>query len=365
MYLCVMVYNQLTTYEYIEMPLRRNNAKRQRLNDKEKDLLRQIKEALAESSLPRPMHKPVPWGLRRAVGEFRADHRDGRGVTQPAGRRTRRLLERVLRAIGHARQHPDGNVQRKAKELVRSSQHESFERIEERAKRFVGLMNKSGHRRNEELRRARRIRLDIDDGAELVEVPTVDSLRSVGRALDLCVANQGYLARDYHHRLAHGESKFYALVVGGRVKLLMEVNEENEISEISARSNGEVALSRKRALRILEALNATADREPAFAGVGAFSPYLCGGKPDDRKHLTVNERCYRVDVFAKWRQVVVLEQSLQRGRVLGWSLFQREAPRGKGLTAWHDVYCGGVDLGQFAALLYQREVAAMINRLFD
>lgn len=347
------------------MALRRNNAKRQRLNAKEKGLLRQIEEALAESPLPRQMHRPVSRGLRRAVGEFRADHRDGRGVTQPAGRRTRSLLKRVLRAIGHARNHPDGNVQRKARELVRSSQHESFEQIEERAKRFVGLMNKSGHRRNEKLRRARRIRLHIDDGAKLEEVPTVDSLRSVGRELDLCVAKRDYLARDYHHRLAHGESKFYALVVGGRMKLLMEVNEENEISEISARSNDEVVLSRKRALRILEALNATADQEPTFADVGAFSPYLFGGEPDDREHLTVNGRHYRVDVFAKRRQVVVLERSLKRGRVRGWSLFQREAPPGKGLAAWHDVYCGGIDLGQFAALLHQREVAAMINRLFD
>ena len=129
-------------------------------------------------------------------------------------------------------------------------------------------------------------------------------------------------------------------------------------------SNGKVALSRKRALRILEALGATADREPAFADVGAFSPYLSGGKPDGRIRLTVNGCRYRVDAFAKRRQVIVREQSLSRGRVR-WSLFQREAPHGEGLAAWKDVYLGGVGLGQFAELPHHRKVAAMINRLFD
>ena len=287
------------------------------LHANEESLLRDIKKALAESSLPQQMHEPVPRKLRRAVEEFRADadHRDGRGVTQQAGRLIQRVLERVLRAISHAQKHPDGNVRRKAKELIRSSQHECFERIEERAKGLVGLMNQIGYRRNEELHSAQAARLHVNDGIELVEVPTVGSLRSVGRELDLCVAKRDDLARSYHQRLADGESKFYKLVVGDQVKLLMEVDEENEVSEISARSNGEVELPRKDALRTLEVLDATADTVPAFADVGAFSPYRFGGKPDGRERLTVNGRRYRVDAFATPRQVIVREQSLRRGRV--------------------------------------------------
>ena len=337
------------------------------IGTKEKSLLRQIKGALAKSSLPEQMHEPVLEELRRKVGEFRTDtdNRDGRGVTQPAGRRIQNLLTRVLHAIGHAQEHPNGNVRREAKKLVRSCQHESFEQIETRAKRLVGLLRRIGHQRNEELQNTQAARLPLDGGTEIVEVRTVDSLRSAGGELDLCVAKRDDLARGYHQRLAHGESKFYKLVEGGQAKLLMEVDKKkNEVSEISARSNGKFELSRKRALRILEAVGATADREPAFADVGAFSPYLSGGKPDGRIRLTVNGCRYRVDAFAKRRQVIVREQSLSRGRVR-WSLFQREAPHGEGLVAWKDVYLGGVGLGQFAELPHHRKVAAMINRLFD
>ena len=48
-----------------------------------------------------------------------------------------------------------------------------------------------------------------------------------------------------------------------------------------------------------------------------------------------------------------------------WSLFEFKAPRGKGLSEWDEVYCGGIDLGQFAALLLQPKVAAVIRRLLD
>ena len=292
-----------------------------RLNANAKEELRKIEELLVASSLPQPMHEPVPGALRRTVGKFHADNRDGRGTTHRAVERTQSLLTGVRCAIGHAQKHPDGNVRREAKELVRSAQHESFEHLEKRAKKFRGSLQRSGHRRNEELQSAQAARLHVDDGIELVEVPTVDSLRSVGGKLDLCVAKRDDLARGYHQRLAHGRSRFFKLVVEGKVKLLMEVNDENEISEISARSNGEVELPRKVKLRILEVLDATADTVPAFADVGAFSPYRFGGKPDGRERLTVNGRRYRVDAFATPRQVIVREQSLRRGRVRGWSLF--------------------------------------------
>lgn len=112
-------------------------------------------------------------------------------------------------------------------------------------------------------------------------------------------------------------------------------------------------------------MEATADQVSTFANTGAFSLYLKGRKPDGRAKVVVNGRRYRVDAFAEDRRVVVRESRLRSGRVRGWSLFECEAPRNKGLTEWADVYCGSIALGQFAVLLQQEKVAAMIHELFE
>lgn len=83
----------------------------------------------------------------------------------------------------------------------------------------------------------------------------------------------------------------------------------------------------------------------------------------------VNGRQYRLDVFVDRvfvdrRQVVVRERSHKR-KWKRWSLFELKAPRGKGLSKWHEVYYGGVDLGRFAALLLKPKVAAKLRRLLD
>lgn len=330
---------------------------------KEKRHLLEIGTALDKSSLPEQMRERVPPALEKVVEDFRLqpENRNGAGVTREAGKRTVVVLARMGHAIRHAEEHEDAEIRRQARRLLRTAQSETFERIEARAKEFVGLLRECGHRRNERLHREQAHRFGLDDGTELAEVPTLDSLRSVGRKLGNCVANRDWDARDYHHRLADGVSKFFTLSKEGEIPCLIEVNvDDNTIEEVST----EFAPTRKQALHILEALGATADKESAFADVGAFSPYLSGGTPDARRRVETNGRRYRIDAFTDQGLVVVRESSLKSGRVRSWSLFKRETPCGKGLAEWTDVR-DGISLGEFASLLLQPKVAAVISRLFD
>lgn len=220
------------------------------------------------------------------------------------------------------------------------------------------MLRKSGHRRNERQQREQAWSADLNDGCVLAEVATPDALREVGRKNKLCVANRG-IACDY---LA--DSRCFTLSHQGQFVCLLNVDNDDEVSEISARGNDDVRLSRKRALEVLEVLDATADRVDAFAGVGALSPYLFGGKRDARGRLRVNGREYRLDIFADRQQVVVRERSL-KGNRKRWGLFEQRTPRdGRGLAEWRSVYWGGIGLSQFAALLQQGDVAAKITGLF-
>lgn len=334
------------------------------ISREEERRLQQLERALDMSSLPAQMReRPLAALMREKVAMFRLlpANRNGAGVTPEAGGRTVQVLDRLRHAVRHAQEHQDPEIRRQAKKLLRTAQSETFERIEARAKQFVGLLHKSGHRRNERLRRAQAWVLGLDDGTELAEVPTVDSLRSVGRKLGNCVAKRDWDARNYHDRLAHGVSKFFTLSEKGQVLCLIEVDaDEKTIKEVST----DFTPTRKQALRILEALGATANNESAFVNVGAFSPYLSGGRPDARKWVEENGRRYRIDAFADQGMVVVRESSRKSGRVRSWSLFKREAPYGKGLAEWNEVE-DGISLGEFAVLLQQPQVAAVISPLFD
>lgn len=331
------------------------------LNRTAKQQLQEVAAALDASSLPLEMQTRVPQALEKSVAKFRSENRNGAGVTREAGRRIKVLLPRLGHAVRHAQEHPDGSIRREAKRMLRTAQHVSFEELEASAKRFVGLLRKSGHRRNEKRQCEQAWSTTLPDGAELAQVPTPEALRSVGRALDLCVAKKDSLGRMYHRRLARGQSMFCTLAVEGEVVCLLEVDVDGHtIEETSAQGNRAFKPQRKRAFHILEALGATADQESAFADVGAFSPYLLG-EPDDRLRLEVNRYRYRVDVFREQRQVVVRE-SRRRKR---WSLFELEAPRGRGLGHWGEVHCGGICLAEFAALLLLPKAAAAIRPLLD
>lgn len=199
------------------------------LSPADKIKLQKIETALRMSSLPPPVQVQALPALAQAVAAFRTENRDGRGVIQAAGKRIGRLLAYLLHAIGHAEKHPDGNVRHAARRLVRSAQYETFEQLEARARKFVGLLRKSGHQRKERQQREQAWSAVLGDGCVLAEVATPDALREVGRQNQLCVANRD-IACDY---LA--DSRCFTLSGEGGFLWLLNVDKETDkVLEISA-----------------------------------------------------------------------------------------------------------------------------------
>lgn len=197
------------------------------LSPMDKVKLEQLETALAMSPLRLPV-SPLIQNLTQEVATFRAENRDGRGVTQAAGKRTGRLLDRLPHAVRHAVEHPDGNLRVAAATLVRSAQYETFEQLDARAKAFVGSLRRSGHRRNERQQREQAWSANLNDGCVLAEVATPDALREVGRKSQLCVANRG-IACDY---LA--DSRCFTLSHEGEFVCLLNVDQTDKVSEIGA-----------------------------------------------------------------------------------------------------------------------------------
>ena len=97
----------------------------------------------------------------------------------------------------HAYEHEDANIRTKAKALVRSIQALTFDELDQRASRFVGLLRRAGHRRKERRLLVSRPTSWIGD-LEVAELVSVDQLRSAGRELGLCVAHANDTGRVYH-----------------------------------------------------------------------------------------------------------------------------------------------------------------------
>lgn len=67
-----------------------------------------------------------------------------------------RTFRHLVRAVGHAQGHLDGNVRRDARKLLKSTMHPgmSFENLSRRASEHAGLVQKVGRRRADEGREA-------------------------------------------------------------------------------------------------------------------------------------------------------------------------------------------------------------------
>ena len=173
-------------------------------------LLRSFKHVLDASDFPDAVKDKAPLGLKRRVGEFldRRENRGGRRVKREPMRRARRTLKHVTHAVGHAGLHEDSNIQTRAKALVRSLQHRSFDEIEQQASKFNGVLRKAGQRRNERRRKKARRRCKVA-GVTLLGLNSVPQLKTTGKDLALCVAHGDELGRYHHDRLRSNASEFW------------------------------------------------------------------------------------------------------------------------------------------------------------
>lgn len=293
------------------------------------EALRQCERELAGSRFPPGVKRRTPGCLRRSIRVFRelSTNQDGRGLKHAVKRRICRAVDRLRCAVRHAYEHEDANIRTKAKALVRSIQALTFDELDQRASRFVGLLRRAGHRRKERRLLVSRPTSWIGD-LEVAELVSVDQLRSAGRELGLCVAHANDTGRVYHDALRSGESKFYRLAKEGRAIGLVEVDvDEMHVADAQGSDGCALPLSRKLALDLLRQLEITADDVDAFSRVGAFSVFLDGTPKIPA--ISFAGCTYRVWTFPDAKRIAVSKTRGTRSTV-SWSLFERRDPKLRG-----------------------------------
>ena len=322
-------------------------------------LLSEIKQRLADSEQPRPVKENVPRKLQERVGTFLngPENRDGRGVRTKAYKDLLKTLRKFSRAITHAHSHhahshPDGSVRRAASRLVRLPQWKPIEEIEVEATRFTGVLNKAGARRKEKekCQEAEARRIEIDRRWTLVPILSTRQLEAVGKKLALCVGNKrSDWGRGYHDRLRSGSSEFWLLEDEAQPYSLIEVDVEDArvVAEAKAAENEDPKLTHELALKILKALDATADDVDGFANVGAYSLFI-PARP--LPHGRLSHASDRYDLWWSPRRKLVAVRRKKKGDE-AWSLFRRERT-GDALPTWEPVdYGEAVSESRFPSLL--------------
>ena len=346
-------------------------------------LLRLFTVALAESGLPDPAKERVPAALEKAVNEYRGDteNRDGRGLRHDLKLGVLKTLGQLVRAVRHADSHEDANVRRVAARTVRSIQYSRFPAIQQQASRFIHVLAKAGRDRNERERKGRRRCHSVGSSLSLIELNSVSQLRSTGRELELCVARNDALGRDYHDALRDGSSAFYRLEREGSAIGLLQLDVgTRQIEDIKGRDNSPVKLRRTEALGVLRALRASADDVDEFARVGAFEVFVGGSPAPDR--VAFGGVRYRIWCFPQRRMIVVSSwklvrtkikrpaRSTVRGRRLprlkqSWTLFTWPVGRRGSLSDLSEGASGGegMSIGELLDLCLRcPEVADIIRR---
>ena len=321
-----------------------------------KELLLKFERLLADSGLPQQVIDRSPKMLRPRLGTFlaKSENRDGRGVKVQVSKAVNTTLRHLCRAVvcADGRSDPEGRYQAArgdAKRLVRMVQSAPFEQIQAEASRFVGVLNKAGHRANERLKRqqAQDARVELDERWALQPILSPDQLEQVGRKLSLCVRNKR-AGSSYFDELREGRAEFYLLEREARPfgLIKVEVEDARTVVEASAEDNEDLVLTRRLGLKILRTLNATADKEDCFARAGAYSLFIQGTRSADAE-LTHADRRYDVWWFPNERSLIVK----RKGRK-AWSMFKRERSSGHALPTWRQVgYGRAVEYDQLPALL--------------
>ena len=109
----------------------------------------------------------------------------------------------------------------------------------------------------------------------LERVVSAVDLMSIGRQLQLCVAHDDYIGREYHRRLRRDDSvEFWCLRARAPLALLEVarggVDDRSMIVEYDSASGPEARLPRSVLARVARELDASGDEVEAFERVGAF-----------------------------------------------------------------------------------------------
>ena len=332
------------------------------------DLMRDFEQALQGASSIHPTAKGL---VRTALPErleryFRLpENRDHRCVRSHVKRHAETTVKQLTRAARYADDHPDANIRSRAKELVRSVTKLCFEDLALAASRFIGRVNKVGHRRRERERHAERNTWVIARNAKLVELNSLDQIQHAGRVLGLCVADLLW-ARDYYEGVRSGD----ALVLrfdrpDGPAGLLHLKLKKKCFAEVDGRGHELLKLSRTEALNVMrEFWECETSDIDAFTRVGAFREFLEGTPaPVKLRQGDVEMRVWRFP-----DAVILSLRDRAQGRTWWWSRFEYEGPRWRGRAPGRSLrrrrlrvverpfvegchHTGALSLGEFLSLL--------------
>ena len=165
---------------------------------------------------------------------------------------------------------------------------------------------------------------EVDTFGELrlERVVSVADLQAIGRQLNLCVAHNNRIGRDYHRLLRGNEAEFWQLRAQAPLALI-EVDLGGEdglrwIVQFEMARGSDVRLTKPVLLRLARVLNARGDEVAEFACVGAFWALRQPLPPTAT--IEIGEARYRVWRFAE--EVIIQGTAEDRhGRCIRWSRF--------------------------------------------
>ena len=255
-----------------------------------------------------------------------------------------KTIKHLVCAVRHAQEHPDGNIKRAAKKLLKSTTHPgvSFEELSQRASKLHGDLRKAGERRTNEEREAEAQSIDLGPRYRLVELTSKRKLRSAGKTLGNCLSGGEFLA-GYWKEVKEGAAEFWVLqrkTGDGDWKphglLKVDTTGPREIVECERSRNRLLKLKRKVAKAVLRALDASGDDVETFTRVGAFTVF--GDSRPEVEPLQVGQR----QVWL-WRypEEIILKVRRSSGKPTWMRLYR-----------WNDIWRGdGKALGILADLL--------------
>ena len=237
-----------------------------------------------------------------------------------------KTVKHFVCAVRHVQEHPDGNIKRAAKKLLKSTMHPgvSFKELSQRASKLHGDLQKAGERRANEEREEAALSIDLGPRYRLVELTSKRKLRSAGKALGNCLSGGEFLA-GYWKEVKEGAAEFWVLqrkTGDGDWKphglLRVDTTDPRNIVECERSRNRLLKLKRKVAKAVLRALDASGDDVETFTRVGAFTVF--GDSRPEVEPLQVGQRQVWI-----WRypEEIILKVRRPRGKPTWMRLYRR------------------------------------------
>lgn len=288
----------------------------------------QLRKDLLKANLPGLSTQTVMENLALGLKAFYAEAREQAGYQRTPKKtieEAHKTIKHLVCAVRHAQEHPDGNIKRAAKKLLKSTMHPGpFEELSRHASKLHGDLRKAGERRANEEREEAALSIDLGPRYRLVKLASKRKLRSAGKALGNCLSRERFLA-GYWKEAKEGAAEFWVLqrkTGDGDWKphglLRVDTTDPRNIVECERSRNRLLKLKRKIAKAVLRALDASGDDAETFTRVGAFSAFR-GGRPEVEP-LQVGQRQVWI-----WRypEEIILKVRRSGGKTTWMRLYRR------------------------------------------